>query len=277
METGIIKSSEIRQADITNFIEIAKQLALTGYFLDEDRSLDPQKLQARAFAKIMAGHELGIGPMASMQNVHIIKGKTSLGYSLVGGMIRRHPAYDYNVTEHDDKKCTIEFYRIEGQEKTLMGEPITWTIEMAKRAGLVKESSGWVKHPEDYLFARCMTAGARRYCPDVFMGAIYTPEELRHEIQKEETEDAAFTIVTEDPFTDEERKTFHAIGSFLYADDWDTRRHELVAAITKGRTESSSELTRSEMQRLIAGMNEKKQEQTPQMIGENAEFEAETA
>lgn len=273
METGIVKASEIKQADITNFIEIAKQLAITGYFLDEDRSLDPQKLQARAFARIMAGHELGIGPMASMQNVHIIKGKTSLGYSLVGGLIRRHPLYDYDVTEHSKTTCTIEFYRIEGQEKKLMGEPITWTIEMAKRADLVKPNSGWVKHPEDYLFARAMTAGARRYCPDVFMGAIYTPEEL----QQEETEDAAFTIITEEPFTEEERKTFHAIGSFLYADDWDNKRHVLVSAITEGRTESSSDLTRSEMQRLIAGMNEQKAKQTPQMIGETEDLQPKTA
>ena len=55
------------------------------------------------------------------------------------------------------------------------GKPIT--MEDAKRAGLLGKTS-WQRYPEDMLFARALSRGARRFCPDALGGAIYTPEEL---------------------------------------------------------------------------------------------------
>ena len=50
------------------------------------------------------------------------------------------------------------------------------------------------------------------------------------------------------------RTNFHEIGSKLYGEEWDTKRHEIVKAVTKDRTESSTEITESEMRRLTASM-----------------------
>ena len=41
-------------------------------------------------------------------------------------------------------------------------------------------------------------------------------------------------------------KAFHATGSRLYGQDWDGKRHEIIKAYTKGRTESSGGITAAE-------------------------------
>ena len=56
-------------------------------------------------------------------------------------------------------------------------------------------------------------------------------------------------------------KTLHSVGTKLYADGWEAKRHELVASITEGRTNSSSELYEDEAQKLITGISQKLQKQ----------------
>jgi hypothetical protein len=59
----------------------------------------------------------------------------------------------------------------------VLGEE-TFTIEMAERAGLLKNPT-WNAYPEAMLFSRALTAGMRTHCPDALGGhPAYTPEEL---------------------------------------------------------------------------------------------------
>jgi hypothetical protein len=59
---------------------------------------------------------------------------------------------------------------------------------------------------------------------------------------------------------------FHALGTELY-DDWDAKRAELVEAITDGRTDSSADLSATELQQLIEGMEKKLSDQAEKMVG----------
>lgn len=54
-------------------------------------------------------------------------------------------------------------------------------------------------------------------------------------------------------------KAFHATGSRLYGQDWDSKRHEIIKAYTKGRTESSSGITAAECAYLTERMEAKLQ------------------
>lgn len=58
---------------------------------------------------------------------------------------------------------------------------------------------------------------------------------------------------------DTKHKRLHALGGALYGqgETWDIKRHELVKAVTQGRTESSDELTVAELDYMIDGMSEK--------------------
>ena len=54
-------------------------------------------------------------------------------------------------------------------------------------------------------------------------------------------------------------KAFHATGSRLYGQDWDSKRHEIIKAYTKGRTESSGGITAAECAYLTERMEAKLQ------------------
>lgn len=53
------------------------------------------------------------------------------------------------------------------------------------------------------------------------------------------------------------RRQFHAVGAKCYGDGWDDERPRLVKHITKGKSTSSKDITRAQMEKLIEGMNKK--------------------
>ena len=136
--------------------------------------------QYEAAMKIMRGHELGIPPAAAVENIYVVNNKTSMGAGLIGAIIKKSGQYQYRVTEHDNDHCQIEFYEKDFlSQGEWMNVGVSWfSIDDAKTAGLVKPKSPWLTYPRNMLLARALTNGARWYCPDVFHGSIYTPEEL---------------------------------------------------------------------------------------------------
>lgn len=156
---------------------IGKAMAASGYFSDAQGA-------AQAIVKILAGREMGFGPFAAMNGVHIIQGKPSVGANLMAAAVKNHPSYDYRVTHMGDDAVSITFYQ-NGDE---LGES-GFTMADANEAKYYdKKKGGWIplanKHnwrnyPRNMLFARAISNGVRWYCPDVFAGnAVYTPDEL---------------------------------------------------------------------------------------------------
>jgi hypothetical protein len=127
---------------------------------------------AQAAVKIMAGEEMGFGRVASMIGITFIRGRLTFSANLMAAAVRRSPVYDYQIKRHTNEVCEIEFIR--------NGRPVgtsTFTLEDARRAGL-SQGENWRKYPRNMLFARAMSNGARWYCPDLFAGPVYLPDEL---------------------------------------------------------------------------------------------------
>lgn len=173
---GITVSTSLVKATSHDPVAIGNVLAQSGYFSDA-------KQAAQAAVKVMAGEEVGLGPVASMTGIHIVQGKVTLGANIIAALVRRHPDYDYEVTEHTDQACEIRF--------TYKGKPAgtsRFTMDDASKAGLLK-SPTWKAHPRNMLFARAMSNGAKWYAPDVSAGApLYTPDELGAEVDGETLE-----------------------------------------------------------------------------------------
>ena len=72
--------------------------------------------------------------------------------------------------ERTDSKVIAVFSHPQGEAE------ITWTIEMAKSAGLTANDT-WRKYPRQMLTARAISEGIRTVLPAVVTG-IYTPEEV---------------------------------------------------------------------------------------------------
>lgn len=189
MKQELIKSS-------ADAISIGETFYKSGMFQDI-------KSAQQAVVKIMAGAEMGISPFQAMSGIHIIQGKPTIGAGLMASRVKASGKYNYKVTEMTDKVCTIDF--IEG------GQTIgtsSFTIEDAKKAG----TKNLDKFPRNMLFARAMSNGVRWFCPDIYEGPVYVPEEMES--------------ITEDVQAVEVKKQ-------LNEDQW----NRLVKSIEEGKSE----------------------------------------
>jgi len=159
--------SETALMTLQDTVDLGTILVKSGYFKDARDA-------SQAVVKVLAGREMGFGPIASMQGINIIQGQPSVGANLLGAAIKRTNKYNYRVIPpHTDDRCEIAFFE-SGQE---VGRSV-FTMDDANRAGLTGKQN-WKQFPRNMLFARALSNGARWFCPDVFGGVTaYVPEEL---------------------------------------------------------------------------------------------------
>lgn len=134
----------------------------------------------KAAVRIMAGAEIGIGPLAAISGLHIEKGKISTSAAIFESIIDRSEIYDWTLKERTDTACEIEFFR-RGESRGT----IRYTLDDAKKAGIAS-GDNWKKHPAAMLFAAAFRTGARAFCAGAFGGnAVYTYEELGYTVDSE--------------------------------------------------------------------------------------------
>lgn len=153
---------KIEKLPMSELMTISKAFAESGMF-------ENMKSVAQAFVKIQAGQEIGIPPFAAMSGIHIIKGKPAIGAGLMASRVKGSGKYDYKVKEQTELICSIDFY----QGKDCIGNS-TFTIADAEKAG----TQNLAKFPKNMLFARAISNGVKWFCPDIFSGPVYTPEEM---------------------------------------------------------------------------------------------------
>jgi hypothetical protein len=103
-----------------------------------------------------------------------------------GGALARPSADaggEMDVFRLDDAGCEIAFFD-RGQQ---LVPTSVFTMEDAKRSEVLSggNKKNWEKFPRNMLFARALSNGARRHCPDIFGGPAYTPEELGAQVDAE--------------------------------------------------------------------------------------------
>ena len=122
---------------------------------------------------ILAAREYGIPPCQALnKGLQIIEGNVELSARMMSALIRRGK-HSIQVLENTDTKCTVKGKRRDnGDELT-----VTYTIDMAQKAGLIKEKGSWKKNPEDMLFARAISRLSRQLFSDV-VGIGYIEGEI---------------------------------------------------------------------------------------------------
>jgi len=161
---------------MTNDFQIVQQQA---ELIAKSRFFKDITSAAQAYVKIVCGKELGLSLFASLTGIHIIKDRPSMSANLLAAQVRKH-GYNYQIFNHTEKICEIEFF---SKEKTSMGAS-TFTIDDARTAGLTGDN--WKKYPKNMLFARAISNGVRWYCPDATSGAsMYTFDEMGAEVDED--------------------------------------------------------------------------------------------
>lgn len=156
----------LEQAD-----KLADRLSKSGLMPEELRGKPGDIL-----VMLITGHELGLSPMQAIRGLAVIKGKAVLSADMMGALVQsRRDVCEYLILiESTDQKATYETKRA-GHPKHVR---MDWTIEQAKRAGLVVAGGPWTKHPAAMLRARCQSALVRAVYQDLLLG-VYDPDEAR--------------------------------------------------------------------------------------------------
>jgi hypothetical protein len=123
-------------------------------------------------ACVLYGAELGLGPMQSLNSIHVIEGRTAMSPELMRAMVARH-GHRIDVVENSATVCEVKGMRSDtGSTAT-----VRWTMEDAKLAGLAGKNN-WKTYPRAMLLARATSELCRIVFPDVIAGLSYTPEEV---------------------------------------------------------------------------------------------------
>jgi hypothetical protein len=130
------------------------------------------KSVAQAAVKVAAGRALGLDPVTSVAQLNVIKGRVTMSAQLMAALLKRSGKYDYAVLRLDATGCELAFTQ-EGRE---IGRA-AFTEDDARRAGL--QGDNYRRYPQDMYFARALSRGARRFCPDALLGA-YAAGEIEH-------------------------------------------------------------------------------------------------
>lgn len=158
------------ERDTDSWIQVCSDVIKVANVI-HDTPFVPEGLRGSApavAAAILAGRELGIGPMTALQHIHVIKGKPAQSAALMRALIQS-AGHKIETVEITDTRAVVR-----GQRKGESSwEESRFTADQAKWAGI-----DLGKYPEDKLYARATSRLARRKFADVIAGMPYSAEEL---------------------------------------------------------------------------------------------------
>ncbi|MDR2516676.1 MAG: recombinase RecT [Spirochaetaceae bacterium] len=129
----------------------------------------------KVFIALQWGHELGLSPMSSVNNVVPINGKPALSADVMYALARSNPEYGgIEWKQRTPQKAEVVITRISphGAAEKFTGY---FDLDMAKQAGL-SEKETYRKFPDRMLRARALSRACKEAFPDVFAG-VYTEDE----------------------------------------------------------------------------------------------------
>lgn len=130
---------------------------------------------AAVTAAILAGSEMGLGPMTSLMHIHMIDGRPSLSSEMQRGLVLGL-GHHLRYREMTTTRCVVDGQRRGETDWTT----VTWTIDDAKRAGLDGKQN-WRKYPRRMLAARATGELCRMLFADALAGMPFSAEELEDE------------------------------------------------------------------------------------------------
>lgn len=133
-----------------------------------------RKKPMAVMAAMLQGHELGIGPMASLAEIAVISGKPCMSAKLMRALVQR-AGHDIWFESKTNTKVVICGQRQGWPEDRIA--KVTWSMDDAKAAGL-SGGQNYRKYPRAMLAARATGELCRDNFADVLGGIGYTPEEL---------------------------------------------------------------------------------------------------
>ena len=185
----------VRDPELDRIARLGQWLAYS-----EQAQPDAKGVAATAALRLYYAQELGLPPLAAAE-LSVIRGRLVVSAQLLRALAARE-GFRVSRLDSSDTSCTAVLHDVSTGE--VIGEPVTFTLEDAKRAGLVKDGSGWQKYPARMLWARASSLVVKDYAPAVALGLVtedeaaeiserpaapaYEPPEVRDATEAEWTE-----------------------------------------------------------------------------------------
>jgi hypothetical protein len=127
---------------------------------------------------MLTGWEIGLPPVAAMQEIYVVNGKPALqGRAMLALLDSRPDLGYYEWGDCDDESATIILHK-RTPRGTWIERPWTYTRKDAERAGLWGKQGPWSNFPHLMLMWRATTMGMRAMFAGLLRGAAHSPEEL---------------------------------------------------------------------------------------------------
>lgn len=123
-------------------------------------------------AAILTGREMGIGPMQSLRDIHMIDGRPAFSAQLMLSKLRSGGV----VIVESSATAERAYIKARRSDTGEMGE-FEFSKADAEAAGLLSKRN-WKQWPSDMMWARAVGRMARRFGSDLLGGLVYTKEEL---------------------------------------------------------------------------------------------------
>ena len=135
--------------------------------------------EQQVFVAMQLGAEVGLSPMAAIQNIAVINGKPGIFGTAQLGIVQASGLLEWiketSTGQGDSLSVTVEVKR--------QGDPevksSTFSATQAKKAGLWGKAGPWQQYPERMVMHRARTYALRDKFADVLCGLAYTVEELQ--------------------------------------------------------------------------------------------------
>ena len=159
------------------------------------------------------GAELGLKPLAALQNIAVINGRPSIWGDVMLGIVKAHQSFEYiDETMNEDKNIATCRVKRKGQPPVTR----TFSIDDAKKAGLVgvdgkgrgkddyaKSKSTWTCYPARMLQMRARGFALRDCYPDLLRGIIAREE--AQDVPSDETWEKSLGVDVDIPKTATEK------------------------------------------------------------------------
>lgn len=251
-----------RQADLMEWVETAKavQQIAVGLVRTSFVPAGFKNKPEEATAAILAGHEVGLDPIASLRAFDVIQGSAAPRAMTLRAILQAR-GHDVWVEEESPTRV-VAYGQRAGSGKVHQS---VWDLDRAKRMDLMGKDN-WKKQPQAMLVARATAEVCRKTASDAIMGMPYSAEEMsdqtppvkavatrvrprtiREAVQPAEEEPERIVEDVADP--EKDRRRLFAILSELGVTDRDERL-AVYSAIVEFAVDSTKGLTNHEVQRI---------------------------
>lgn len=133
-----------------------------------------------ATVAIIYGMEIGLPPMASLQNISVVNGTPAVWGDAQLSLVQSSGKYEYHKStfegDGDNLKAIFEIKRIGAKEPVIK----EFSVSDAKKAGLWNKSGTWTTHPKVMLSYKARAFALREAFADILKG-IHSAEEMEGE------------------------------------------------------------------------------------------------